>query len=84
MALTKVTSKGQVTIPVEVRKALNIEEGDALLFETAGQRIATMEVVKSKKLDKFRGSFARDGVVSSKAHVRQNAKRSLGERSLKE
>lgn len=84
MALTKVTSKGQVTIPVEVRKALNIEEGDALLFETTGQRVATMEVVKSKRLDEFRGSFARGKVVPLKAQIRENAKRSLAGRSLKE
>ncbi len=35
-ARAKVTSKGQVTIPVEVRRALGIEEGDQLVFEVAG------------------------------------------------
>ena len=29
----KVTSKGQLTIPKEVRRALGIREGDSLLFE---------------------------------------------------
>lgn len=28
-----VTSKGQVTIPIEVRKALGIRDGDQVLFE---------------------------------------------------
>ena len=32
----KVTSKGQVTIPVEVRRALDIHAGDTVVFETAG------------------------------------------------
>jgi antitoxin PrlF len=31
--MTRLTSKGQTTIPVEVRKALRLEEGDQLLFE---------------------------------------------------
>jgi antitoxin PrlF len=29
----KVTSKGQITIPKEVRRALGVREGDSLLFE---------------------------------------------------
>lgn len=31
--VAKVTAKGQVTIPVDVRKALRINEGDELIFE---------------------------------------------------
>ncbi len=33
----RVTSKGQVTIPVEVRRALGVQEGDTLVFEVAGK-----------------------------------------------
>ncbi len=29
----KVTSKGQVTIPKEIRRALGVEEGDTVVFE---------------------------------------------------
>ena len=29
----KVTSKGQLTIPKEVRRALGIREGDSLIFD---------------------------------------------------
>jgi len=31
--VAKITSKGQVTIPSEVRKALNLSTGDQILFE---------------------------------------------------
>lgn len=34
MRRAKVTSKGQVTIPVEVRNALGVKQGDILAFET--------------------------------------------------
>jgi antitoxin PrlF len=30
----KITSKGQITIPVEVRRALGVGEGDSVIFET--------------------------------------------------
>jgi AbrB family looped-hinge helix DNA binding protein len=32
MDLAKVMSKGQVTIPINVRKKLNLKEGDKLIF----------------------------------------------------
>lgn len=38
MELAKVTSKGQVTIPIEIRKKLGIKNGDKILFvEEAGK-----------------------------------------------
>lgn len=40
-ARARMTSKGQVTVPVEVRRALGVEEGDTLVFEVAG-RYATV------------------------------------------
>jgi AbrB family looped-hinge helix DNA binding protein len=30
---SRLTSKGQATIPVEVRKALRLKEGDSVMFE---------------------------------------------------
>jgi AbrB family looped-hinge helix DNA binding protein len=33
----KVTSKGQVTVPIEIRQALGIVTGDMLVFEVAGE-----------------------------------------------
>ena len=32
MELAKVTSKGQITIPVEIRKQLNLKPGDKVIF----------------------------------------------------
>ena len=32
MVLAKVTSKGQVTVPIEIRQKLNISEGNKILF----------------------------------------------------
>lgn len=40
-ARAKLTSKGQITIPVEVRRELGLSAGDSLVFEVAG-RYATI------------------------------------------
>jgi len=51
-ARARVTSKGQVTVPVEIRRALGVEEGDTLVFEVAGayatlrKRRPTLEVAE--------------------------------------
>ena len=37
--VSKVTSKGQVTIPVEMRRQLGIKEGDKVLFISNGKNI---------------------------------------------
>lgn len=39
MELAKVTSKGQVTIPVAIRKMLGIREGDKILFMEEGDKV---------------------------------------------
>jgi len=42
MEIAKVTSKGQITIPIDVRRKLGIKEGDKVLFEEDGDRIFIM------------------------------------------
>lgn len=42
MELAKVTSKGQVTIPIEIRKKLGVKNGDKVLFVEEAGRIYMM------------------------------------------
>ena len=35
-----ITSKGQTTVPKEVREALNVDAGDKLTWEVRGRRVA--------------------------------------------
>ena len=42
MKLAKVTSKGQVTIPIEIRKKLGIKNGDKILFVEESGRVYMM------------------------------------------
>ena len=42
----KITSKGQVTIPAEVRDALGLREGDTVSFEVDNQDQARLSAVR--------------------------------------
>ena len=39
MGLAKITAKGQITIPIHIRKKLGVKEGDKLLFVEENGRI---------------------------------------------
>jgi antitoxin PrlF len=56
MQRAKVTFKGQVTIPKEIRNALNIEEGESVVFVVEGDH-AIMKPLTKKSLVDFYGSL---------------------------
>lgn len=56
MGTAKVTAKGQVTIPKEVRTALSIREGDALVFTVHEDR-AVLRPVKKKRVNELYGAL---------------------------
>lgn len=65
MELARVTSKGQITIPVEIRKRLDLKEGDKVLFIEEDGRIifANSSYVAFKDLQKeMDGESARVGI----------------------
>ena len=65
MELAKVTSKGQITIPIEIRKKLGIKEGSKVLFlEEAGRIYLTnssMEALREAQ-QAFEGEAERIGL----------------------
>ena len=42
MEIAKVTSKGQITIPIDIRRKLGVKEGDKILFVEEGDRVVIM------------------------------------------
>ena len=42
MELAKVTSKGQITIPIDIRRKLGVKEGDKILFVEEQGRVIMM------------------------------------------
>lgn len=61
MTTTAVTSKGQVTIPAPIRKALHIKPGDRVRFELKGKDYV-LKTAPSRIEDSF-------GLVKSKRSV---------------
>lgn len=52
----KITSKGQITVPLEVRKFLGVRPGDRLVFERDGRRgVRVRPVRKDSPFAKYRG-----------------------------
>lgn len=63
--ITNVTSKGQNTIPEELRLLLHIQPGDKIIYQEAdlSQRKYTAEVVSTKNVvDRLYGSLYRPGI----------------------
>lgn len=67
MEIARVTSKGQITIPVSIRKSLGLNAGDKVLFmEQNGQVIlmnSTLEALRQAQ-DAFAGEAERAGLHS--------------------
>ncbi len=51
----KVTSKGQVTIPREIRRRLGVRAGDKLEFEEDAQGVRVKAVRDGSVFEKYRG-----------------------------
>lgn len=65
MELAKVTSKGQITIPIDIRRKLGVKEGDKVLFMEDRGRIfvmnSSMEALR-KAQEAFAGEAERLGL----------------------
>ena len=51
----RITSKGQITVPREVRRILGVCAGDRLLFESDGNGIRVRPVRSKSTFSKYRG-----------------------------
>jgi antitoxin PrlF len=52
---SKITSKGQITVPIEVRRILGVRAGDRLLFESDGEGVRIRPVRSKSVFSKYRG-----------------------------
>jgi len=65
MELAKITTRGQITIPVEIRRKLGVKDGDKVVFfEQDGRIIIENSVMLALKdaQDAFRGEAERLGL----------------------
>ncbi len=67
--ISKVTSKGQVTVPRDIRELLGIKGGDQLVFVADRRGVRLRPAKKASRFDKFRGignlgvPSGREGVI---------------------
>ena len=65
MEVAKITSRGQITIPIDIRKKLNLKEGDKVIFMEEGDNIifANAANIAFRKMQKaFEGEAERLGL----------------------
>jgi AbrB family looped-hinge helix DNA binding protein len=51
----RITSKGQITVPHEIRHALGVRPGDKLLFERDSDGVRVRSVRAKSPFEKYRG-----------------------------
>ena len=54
-ASAKITSKGQITVPLKVRTALGVKEGDKLVFEEHGGEMVVKPEKRESPFAKYAG-----------------------------
>ena len=79
MNKAKITFKGQVTIPKEIRNALTIKEGDSLIFSLEGDH-AILKPFKKKSLLDFHGVLPATRSYPGFDSVREEVHRKIAQR----
>ena len=64
----RITSKGQITVPREVRRVLGVRPGDRLLFESVGEEVRVRPVRKKSAFSKYRG-IGNPGIGSERKNI---------------
>lgn len=64
--MTRVTSKGQVTIPKEIREKLGIRPGDEIVFEPAEEGYVLKKEVDADRFERWKGVADTDETVEER------------------
>ncbi len=64
----RITSKGQITVPHEIRRVLGVRPGDSLLFESDGTGIRVRPVRIESPFAKYRG-IGNPGIPSGRKAI---------------
>ena len=78
----KITSKGQITVPREVRHALGVHPGDKIVFEHNGKEVSVRPVRKKSVFAKYRG-IGNPGLPSGRAAVVRKTRELRGRETKK-
>jgi AbrB family looped-hinge helix DNA binding protein len=73
----KITSKGQITVPLAIRQALGVQPGDTLLFESGKDGIRVRPRRARSPFAKYRG-IGNKGIGSGKKAINRWVKEMRG------
>ncbi len=80
MILTsKITSKGQITLPKAVRKLLNVQEGNVIVFEKENDKIV---IKPGRTLRDFKGLLKSTNKGENFDEIRKKIKKYVGKRVI--
>ena len=88
MEMAKVTSKGQITIPVEIRKKLNLKNGDKVVFMEDQDKDFILNAAKDAFINLQKafageaeqaGIYSEEDVVNIVAEVREELRNKYNE-----
>ena len=77
------TSKGQITIPADIRKQLNLEAYDKVYFEVKEDRVILRPVRREDLLAVYNSVSAKDKDTDIHT-IREETKKAIGENAAKE
>ena len=80
-ATAKVTSKGQITIPREVRELLGIETGSVILFERENERVV---IHPAKTIRDYKGYLKGKAKGADSEEVRRATKEAVAAKVMKD
>jgi AbrB family looped-hinge helix DNA binding protein len=66
----RITSKGQVTVPRDIRRTLGVRPGDRLLFESDSKGVSIRPLKAKSPFEKYRG-IGNPGLPSGRKAVRR-------------
>ncbi len=74
----RITSKGQVTVPHEIRSVLGVRPGDKLLFEHDGKGVRVRPVRSKSPFEKYRG-IGNPGMASGRRAILRRIRKLRGQ-----
>lgn len=66
----RITSKGQITVPIAIRRALGVRPGDGLRFEVASKGVRVRAVKSESSFAKYQG-IGNPGIPSGRKAIVQ-------------
>lgn len=83
-ATSRLSSRGQIVIPIEIRKMLGLTEGDDLTFIVNQDGEIKVEVLKKQRLSQLIGILKTNNPFQPVDEIRKEVYRNMAEKEVKD